>query len=496
MKKFRIARHYLLLAALVGVGLPLSGVFAQAPGSTATYSGTVTITSLQTDISESLYLGPGLYTIDGTWEIYSKNVWIDPTATLTGTGKLIFYNPQEAGGAASPTMLDGNNGNFMDVNVDMNNLQSMVLTDIPDPGFGSINPGGALAAALKIGKAFNLVSDNGQAAFDGGDVVLNGNDFVFDADATITGYRPNRYVQTSNSIMGHMVKQFGATSSAFTFPVGFENSFTYNPVQITASEGTFHVSVQDHTASLSDESGLAQGTNRTWHIYADAPTQATIDIQHDTGTEYGSFNNQSPHFITRWKGSVNWEYNTSDVGAPGTLTTGPSPTPSSSLRSLTTTVVGSATDPLSYYTKTFFQVPDLLPVLYARPSTQYSTTPFSVVVDVIELNSVATTGLITVKITKDLMINLTFNSGTSSVGGRSVQNNVWNFDASNPTYYVLTTTQAVAAGDKLSFGLDGLLTPNATAGVVTISSVILGGSGGEAKITNNIDADKIDYFPQ
>ncbi|UFH51948.1 hypothetical protein [Spirosoma sp. KNUC1025] len=143
------------------------------------------------------------------------------------------------------------------------------------------------------------------------------------------------------------------------------------------------------------------------------------------------------------------------------------------------------------------RVPDLTPIIYARPSTTYNTTNISVVVDVFELSNVATSGLITVKLTKDPKITLSFPGTATSVGGRTVSNGAWSFDGElDDYYYILTTTQVVGAGNVLSFGLTGKLTPGATSGTLTLTTVIDGGSGGEVKITNNTDADKIDFFQQ
>ncbi|MBD2755915.1 beta strand repeat-containing protein [Spirosoma validum] len=139
---------------------------------------------------------------------------------------------------------------------------------------------------------------------------------------------------------------------------------------------------------------------------------------------------------------------------------------------------------------------DLSPIIYARPTIVYGNSPFTVVVDVLELNSVATSGTFTVRVTKDQKLNLSFDPGLSSVNNRSVQNSVWSLDNSNLNYYILTTSQSIAAGDKLSFGLTGSLLPSASTGVVTVSATVLPTTVVEAKLNNNIDADKIEYFQQ
>lgn len=139
---------------------------------------------------------------------------------------------------------------------------------------------------------------------------------------------------------------------------------------------------------------------------------------------------------------------------------------------------------------------DLVSTLYARPTTVYGAAPVTVVVDVFSLKDVATTGLITVKLTRDASVNLSFTANATSVGGRMVQNSSWTFDDSDPSYYVLKTTQVISTGNQLSFGLTGNLNAGSPSGTLTISSVVVGGSGGEVRINNNADADKIDSFPK
>lgn len=139
---------------------------------------------------------------------------------------------------------------------------------------------------------------------------------------------------------------------------------------------------------------------------------------------------------------------------------------------------------------------DLTPLLYARPTTVSNTSDVTLVVDVIEINSVAATGTFTVRVTKDPKVVLTFSPSATRVGNRAVQNSAWTLSSTNPNYYTLTPSQGVAAGDILSFGLTGRLSPGATAGVISISSIILPETLTEARLNNNSDSDKIEYFQQ
>ena len=138
---------------------------------------------------------------------------------------------------------------------------------------------------------------------------------------------------------------------------------------------------------------------------------------------------------------------------------------------------------------------DLTPILYARPGLLYGPSSVTVVVDVVELNGVASSGTLTVRLTKDSKVSLSFPPSATSVGGRAVQNSVWSL-SSDPNYYVLTTSQPVGAGDKLSLGLTGVLSPGATTGMLSISAILLTTGMDEARTSNNADADKIEYFQQ
>lgn len=146
-------------------------------------------------------------------------------------------------------------------------------------------------------------------------------------------------------------------------------------------------------------------------------------------------------------------------------------------------------------TATIISAPDLSPLVYARPSTAYGTTGVTVVVDVTELFGVGTNGTITIGLTKDPRVVLSFSPTARSVDGHSVQNPLWKFDdSSNDSYYLLTTNTPISAENMLSFGLTGVLRPGATTGVLTVSAVILSNSGGDFRAKNNVDADKVEYF--
>lgn len=142
------------------------------------------------------------------------------------------------------------------------------------------------------------------------------------------------------------------------------------------------------------------------------------------------------------------------------------------------------------------EVPDLTPVITVAPSTLYGNTTFSARVDIWNLSNVSSTGTIKVFVTKSALISYTYNPSLSMSMGSSVQNQSWTLDAtSNTSYYIFTTSVSIEPQGKLSFGLNGALTPGSTKGQLTNTVIINPGSGGESLITNNADAEIIRYFP-
>lgn len=139
-------------------------------------------------------------------------------------------------------------------------------------------------------------------------------------------------------------------------------------------------------------------------------------------------------------------------------------------------------------------VPDLTPTIYARPTSLTGPKLISVVVESNELNGIPTSGLITLKLTRDASLPLSLSTSATNVGGRSVDNSVWQLNLDDPAYYVLTTNQTIAGDGVLAVGLTGTLNPGGTTGTLTISSVLVN-IPGETRRGNNTDADKIEYFP-
>lgn len=312
----------LLVRFLFGFGVILLTVFGQwgaahaqtqaqtGAGSATADNSTVIVQTGTTELrfSEVSYFGPNSHwEINGTLEIWSKEIWIAPTARFSGTGKIIIHNPGDnpyyEQMAAGPTRIDGNNGEFIGVTIELRNPYNLVLADIGDPGYGITEPSEASkTAALNIGADFIFAVDNG-------DVILNGNDFGLSETATLSASAggtlgSKRMIVTGNSIAGHVIKHFG-NNQATLFPVGIAEG-DYTPATIAPLANTaIYVSVQDYGAASPTISDAERGMDRVWHIYASQGVQATYTLQHNRITNGLTFVDSQAQ-IVQYAGSGNW----------------------------------------------------------------------------------------------------------------------------------------------------------------------------------------------
>lgn len=298
------------IKALVVLGLFLlsgSSLLAQTGrGGMTVENSTVVIAEGSTEMrfSEGSYFGPEAdWLIDGTLELWSRNIWIATEAKFRGKGKIILHNPGDnpffKSTRNSPTYIDGNNSQFINLLIEHRNNRSVVLKDIDDPGYGTLNPSGAQAAQLNIGKEINL-------ARNGAHIVLNGNDLVFNASGELRNADANRMVVTGNSITGSMVKEFGQTE-LFLFPVGISEG-DYTPATIQPyGKAKISVSVQDYIAAGIPGIIREEGMDRMWHIYADKPTRIEMTLQHNKHTN-GSIYRDEDAAISQYLGNSEWDF--------------------------------------------------------------------------------------------------------------------------------------------------------------------------------------------
>jgi gliding motility-associated-like protein len=294
------------LVWLIPLLLRLTVAYTQSgAGSMTVDNSTVIIAQGTTEqrYAEGSYFGPNAnWVIDGTLEIWSKNIWIAPGARFTGTGKIVLYNPGDnpmyKDMEPGATKIDGNNGEFIRLTIEHQNPHNVILTDLDDPGYNTSNPTGSAAATLNIGGELDLATNHAN-------VILNGHNLVFDNTGIISHYTDLRMVVTGNSITGHMVKDYGE-STPFTFPVGIAEG-DYTPATITPSgPGKLFVSVQDYAAAGIPGITKERGMDREWHIYAEGPRTGNMTLVHNAGTN-GALFKDATATITQYKGGTQWD---------------------------------------------------------------------------------------------------------------------------------------------------------------------------------------------
>jgi hypothetical protein len=158
---------------------------------------------------------------------------------------------------------------------------------------------------------------------------------------------------------------------------------------------------------------------------------------------------------------------------------------------------GTTSDDATLYLTTLAtnDQPDITPIITAVPNVMTGVTAFNVTVRVVELNGVDTSGLITLRIPKDLRWVLAepYDPGLTILGAIEVDNLDWSFTETGAEYIFTTTVVIPAYGDS-TFGIKGTWDAGQTQGQYTITTQIDSGSGNEDRYDNNGDAEKLDYF--
>lgn len=294
---------YILSALLLAVSLD---THAQNGKSSMTVdNSSIVLDAGATEIrfSEGSFFGPQAnWEINGTLEIYSKNIWIAPGATFSGSGKIVIYNPgknpfypQMSSGA---TNIDGNNGNFINLLVEHQNDRNIMLADVVDPGYATVNPSGAQAAQLNIGGTLDLATNHAN-------IILNGQNLAFNSSGKVSNYSSNRMVVTSNSILGHVIKDYG-NNDGFVFPIGIAEG-DYTPATFTpVSTGKLFVSVQDLQGASKSIKNPALGMDRVWHVYGSPSVKVNMILQHNSRTD-GSLFKDANAAIARYLNTDKWD---------------------------------------------------------------------------------------------------------------------------------------------------------------------------------------------
>lgn len=141
--------------------------------------------------------------------------------------------------------------------------------------------------------------------------------------------------------------------------------------------------------------------------------------------------------------------------------------------------------------------PDLTPTLIVSPNIMHGITSFDLIVKVTELNNENTSGVIVVNIPKDSRWILTdgYVPGLTILGSTPLNNNDWSYsqDAIN---HIFTSSAVINGGGYSIFGFRVSFDPGNSRGLYSITSQLVSGGGGEERVSNNVDSEKIDYFQE
>lgn len=259
--------------------------------------------------SERLYIGPDAeWKMDGDLYVYSKQVWIAPTAKLTGTGKIIFkdpgVNPYYQGWGKQATAIDGNGGEYIAVNIVIDNPSNIQLANIQDPGFGI---GGNTANNADLRVASNI--DFNVA---GGDILLNGSTLYLGEQTQLLNAGSEKYlgqyvrgfVVTGNNPTSMLVKAM-KLGERFLFPVG-TNEDSYSPAILKPTQPVnMLVGVVDYAASGLVIENPNVGMDRVWKILGDREIQADYTLVHNALTNGTAFVDNRAE-IMQYAGGDNW----------------------------------------------------------------------------------------------------------------------------------------------------------------------------------------------
>jgi len=145
-----------------------------------------------------------------------------------------------------------------------------------------------------------------------------------------------------------------------------------------------------------------------------------------------------------------------------------------------------------------FPCPDLSPTTTILPGNIAGQSAVEAAIKVSEVENVATDGsIITVRVPSDPRLVFVWDIGLTQAALVPVQNSDWNYLGDNGIVHSWTfngTGLIIAAGGNSAFGFQSFYDPQATDGQTTITATILPFSGGECKILNNTDSERLVYF--
>jgi|GEM_PF-1047903 len=142
--------------------------------------------------------------------------------------------------------------------------------------------------------------------------------------------------------------------------------------------------------------------------------------------------------------------------------------------------------------------PDLSPVMTILPGNIAGMSAVEVAIEVVEVNNVDTDGsAIIVRMPSDPRLVFVWNIGLTQAALVPVQNPEWNYLGNNGFVHTWTYNGpglAINAGDRSALGFQSFYDSQSTDGQTTLTATIIPFGGGECKITNNTDSERLVYF--
>lgn len=142
-------------------------------------------------------------------------------------------------------------------------------------------------------------------------------------------------------------------------------------------------------------------------------------------------------------------------------------------------------------------LPDITPTLLVSPNISHGSTSFNIIIRITELNSINTSGTITVRIPKDLRWTIPggFDENLTTLNGITLMNSDWSY-TSDVSYHIFTSGSSIQASGYANLGFSIMFNPDVNRGVYSITAHISSISGGESRSSNNVDAERLDYFQE
>ena len=243
-----------------------------------------------TDGDKILFYGDTLKVYPGA-QIYGSDQAWNTQLLGRGTGTVVFKQPNPNTGSTVQQVLDGG-VQTNSVSGDDNTLTSIEIDNPQGLKLTNFNS--------RIGTEINFVK---------GHIFLTDKYLMLTKDAKLNNYNAQKYVVTASS--GHLLKE--NFNSNFEFPVGAGVN-DYTPARITPELiNSVYVNVNTYAYSAANENELT-GIDRTWHIYATAPTKALLQLQHNNNTNMSGFKPEA-NYITRYGQAPNTTGDNESTGA-------------------------------------------------------------------------------------------------------------------------------------------------------------------------------------